>query len=70
LTAPRSASEAKERQVKVDDIRDAVQRMWLTTPEAEVLGCIALALADILESVTEILESVNVAAAEADKLAS
>ena len=56
--------------MKVDDIRDAVQRMWLTTPEAEVLGCIALALADVLESVTEILESVNAAAAEADKLAS
>jgi hypothetical protein len=56
--------------MKVEGIREAVQRMWLTTPEAELLGCIALALADLLESVTEILESVDVAAAAADKLAS
>jgi hypothetical protein len=56
--------------MKTDDIRDAVQRMWLTTPEAELLGCIALVLAEILEAVTEILESVNVAVAAADKLAS
>lgn len=34
-----------------DDIRDAVGSMWLTTPEAELLGCIALALAEILEAV-------------------
>jgi hypothetical protein len=56
--------------MKVEGIREAVQRMWLTTPEAELLGCIALTLADILESVTEILESVNAAAVTGDQLAS
>lgn len=44
------------------DIREVVQSMWLTTPEAELLGCIALALAELLESVT----AGNVAAPAAD----
>ena len=56
--------------MKVEGIREAVQRMWLTTPEAELLGSIALTLVDLLESVTEVLESVNTAAATGDKLAS
>jgi hypothetical protein len=32
------------------EIRERVGSMWLTTPEAELLGCIALALAEILEA--------------------
>jgi hypothetical protein len=56
--------------MKVEGIREAVRRMWLTTPEAELLGSIALTLVDLLESVTEVLESVNTAAATGDELAS
>ena len=33
-----------------NDIRDMVGSMWLTTPEAELLGCIALTLAEILDA--------------------
>ena len=31
------------------DIRATVASFWMTTPEVELLSCIALALADILE---------------------
>ena len=39
-------------EMKPDDIRAIVQDMWLTTPEMELLACIAVALAEIWESVT------------------
>jgi hypothetical protein len=29
-----------------------IKNMWLTTPETELLACIALALAEILQSIT------------------
>lgn len=35
-----------------DEIRNIVRSMWLTSPEAELLGCIALALAEILHALT------------------
>lgn len=35
-----------------NDIRRTVGAMWLTTPETELLGCIAVALAEILETIT------------------
>jgi hypothetical protein len=34
-----------------NEIRERVGTIWLTTPESELLGCIALALAEILETV-------------------
>ena len=34
-----------------NEIRERVGSIWLTTPESELLGCIALALAEILEAV-------------------
>jgi hypothetical protein len=34
-----------------NEIRQKVGSIWLTTPESELLGCIALALAEILEAV-------------------
>jgi len=37
--------------MKPDEIRETVRSMWLTTPETELLGCIAVALAEILEAV-------------------
>jgi len=36
-----------------DSIRKWVRSMWLTTPETELLACIALALAEILESLSQ-----------------
>jgi hypothetical protein len=33
-----------------NEIRQRVGTIWLTTPESELLGCIALALAEILEA--------------------
>jgi hypothetical protein len=56
--------------MKVEGIREAVHEMRLTTPEAQLLGSIALTLVDLLESVTDILESVNTAVAASEKLAS
>jgi hypothetical protein len=37
--------------MEANDIRTMVESMWLTTPEAELLGCIALTLAEILDAV-------------------
>ena len=34
-----------------NEIRERVGSMWLTTPESELLGCIALTLAEILEAI-------------------
>jgi hypothetical protein len=34
-----------------NEIRERVNSIWLTTPESELLGCIALALAEILEEI-------------------
>jgi hypothetical protein len=34
-----------------NEIRERVSSIWLTTPESELLGCIALTLAEILEAI-------------------
>jgi hypothetical protein len=42
------------------DIREKISSFWLNSLEAELLGCIALALADISESLEDIRQHLQV----------
>ena len=50
----------KEGEMEPNEIRERVSSIWLTTPESELLGCIALALADISESLEDIRQHLQV----------
>ena len=41
----------KEGEMEPNEIRERVSSMWLTTPESELLGCIALTLAEMLDAI-------------------